>query len=131
MAHVRILVQARRRRAPPAMEHPAPAAAGLADVVRRAGGPSGPAVVFAFARTVAAERAHSDGAPGNKSLSGQAADLCARTVLRLRLCPRRGKGDGPMVGPAIAGTLLPRGAFERRMILLTSAHRERNCSRAR
>ena len=47
-----------------------------------------------------------------KSLSGQAADLCARAVLRLHLCRQRGKGEGPMVGPAIAGTVFPRGASE-------------------
>ena len=38
------------------------------------------------------ERTHGDGAAGKKSLSGQAAELCARAVLRLHLCRRRGKG---------------------------------------
>src|ERR1700687_1534560 len=113
MARLRILVQTRRRRAPPVLEHSASAAPGLADVVRRARRPAGPAVVFAFPRTVAGERTHSDHATGNESISGQAADLCARAVLRLHLCRQRGKGEGSMVGPEIAGTVLPRGASDR------------------
>src|ERR1700736_6513716 len=100
MARLRILVQARRCRAPPPLEHPASAAPGLADVVRRARRPGAPAVVFAFPRTVARERTHSDRATGKESLSRQAADLCARAVLRLHLCRQRGKGEGAMVGPA-------------------------------
>ena len=45
-------------------------------------------------------------------LRRQAADLCACTVLRLHLCRQRGKGEGPMVGPAIAGAVFPRSASE-------------------
>src|SRR6516164_3057374 len=120
MARVRFCVQARRRHAPPALEYPASAAPGLADVVRSARQPALPAMVYAFPRTVAHERAHSDGASGKKSLSGQAAALCARRILRLHLCRQRGKGDGPMVGPAIARAVFPRGEAEPRMILVSA-----------
>ena len=54
--------------------------------------PQRPAVVFAFPRTVAGERTHGDGASGKESLSGQAADLCARAILRLHVCRQRGEG---------------------------------------
>src|SRR5271157_3519917 len=121
MARVRFLVQARRCHAPPALEYPASVAPGLADVVRSARQPAHPAMVYAFPGTVAGERAHGDGAIGKKSLSRQAADLCASRVLRLHLCRPRGKGDGPMVGPAIARTVFPCGGAEEPMIL-SSAH---------
>ena len=55
MARIRIPLQARRCRAPPALEHPAPAAPGLADVVRRARRPAAPAVVLAIHPAAAGE----------------------------------------------------------------------------
>src|SRR5271165_70943 len=113
MARLRIPLQARRCVTSAALEHSTSAAPGLADVVRCARRPKTPAVVFAFPRTVAAKRTHSDSAAGEQSLPGQAADLCARAVLRLHLCQQRGTFRWPMVGPEIAGTVLPRRASER------------------
>ena len=89
------------------LEHPASAAPGLADVVRRARRPAAPAVVFAFPRTVAGKRTHSDSATGKESLSGQAADLCARAVLRLHLCRQRGKGEGRWWDRRLLGLYFP------------------------
>src|SRR5271170_7331691 len=103
MARLRIPLQARRRHAPPAMEHPASAAARLADVVRRARRSATRAVVFALSRPPARERALGYGASGDEPLSRQAADLCAGAVLRLYVCRKRRAFGGPMVGPPIAG----------------------------
>ena len=54
----------------PPLEHPASAAARLADVVRRARRPARLAVVFAFSCPPAAERTRRDGALGEEPFSG-------------------------------------------------------------
>ncbi len=85
VARIRIPLQARRCRAPPALEHPASAAARLADVVRRARRPEGSAVVFTIRDPAAAERTRRDGAAGKEPFSGSPANLRARAVLRIHL----------------------------------------------
>src|SRR5262249_12077495 len=98
------------------LKHPPPAASGLADVLRRARRPGAPRLVFAVRRAATAERTRSNGIAGKKSLSRQAAGLCARAVLRLQLCRRQGKGEGPMVEAEVAGAVLSRGVFERQRL---------------
>src|ERR1700733_4262143 len=111
MARIRIPLQAWRSHAPSSMEHPQSAAARLADVVRRARWCATSAVVFALSRAPLGKRAVGDRTLGKKSFSRQTADLCARRVLRVRLCRKRA-GGRPMVEPTIGGTLFPQGALE-------------------
>jgi Lipase maturation factor len=66
-----------------------------------------------------------------ESFSRQAADLCARPVLRVHLCRKR-PGGRPMVEPAIGGTLFPQGALEdrrrvKRPLALGDTWSSRNC----
>src|SRR6476620_8646750 len=112
MARIRIPLQARRSYARPALEHPASAAPRLADVVRSARQSAAPTLVLAFPRTVAGERADSDGAACKQLLRRQAANIRTRAVLRLHVCRKRGKGERPMVGPPIAWTVFSRRASE-------------------
>src|SRR5260221_14581947 len=116
MARLRIPLQARRRRPCPALEHSAPAAPGLADVVRGTRQPAAPAVVLGFRPAAPGERAGGDGAPGEESVPGRSAHLPAGAVLRLHLCRQRGKSEGYLVGPALARSLLSRGAAEEEVI---------------
>ena len=68
-----------------ALEHPAPAAPGLADVVRRAREPAAPDVVLAFPPAAAGERARSDGAAWKRiPFPTSRPCMCAR-ILRLQL----------------------------------------------
>src|SRR5437667_4573054 len=94
------------------MEHPEPAAARLADVVRGARRPRPRPLVPALPRARAAERARGDGAPGEESVPGEAAGFRARAVLRLHVCELGGEGEGRVVGPALAGRLFPSLAAE-------------------
>jgi hypothetical protein len=61
-------------------------AARLADVVRRARRPATRAVVFALSRAPLGKRTVGDRTLGKESFSRQAADLCARRVLRVHVC---------------------------------------------
>src|SRR5580693_4960094 len=113
------------------MEHSSPAAARLADVVRRARRPATRAVVFALSRAPLGKRTVGDRTLGKESFSRQAADLCARRVLRVHLCRKRPAGR-PMVEPAIGGTLFPQGALEdgrrvKRPLTFGDTWSSRNC----
>ena len=62
----------------------------------------------------AGERAGSDRAAGEQSLSGQAACVCARAILRLHVCQPRGQGQGPVVAAAARWAVFSGGASEER-----------------
>src|SRR6185437_7276852 len=90
-----------------ALEYPAPAAPGLADVVRSPRRSAPAAVVRAVPGPGAAERAHGHGADGQQSIPRQTAPVRARKVLRLHLFRRGRQGARTVVEPAPARPVLP------------------------
>src|SRR5271156_4023455 len=89
------------------MERAASAAPRLADVVTRAGPGAGKSVGHAVHAAPAGKFARGDRAAGEQSIPAPAAEVCARSGLRLSLQqPRRKRKDRRMVGAADRGSLL-------------------------
>src|ERR1051326_8254914 len=95
MVAVRIQMETRRCETPARLRRAAPAAVGLADVVRSAGRRAAQSVVREFLRAFAARLAASARAAGEESVSRQAAALHSSDALRIPLHElRRAARDG-------------------------------------
>ncbi len=106
---VRVSLEARRRAATAAFRRPAPAAPGLADVVRRSRRRLPESVARTPSRPAPRRFTRGRGIAGGQPVSGSPAEVRARGALRLPIHRRRrAPPDGSLVAPARARALLSR-----------------------
>src|ERR1700691_3248286 len=112
MARVPVPVQAGRSGAPPALEYSAPAATGLADVVRRARRSAARELGSSLFGKAAGKRSLRNSLARKDPLRRQGAAVSACAVLRLHLFEQRGIAKGLVVATPPGGPVLSGGAAQ-------------------